>query len=210
MLGQCLRPVDSISATFIVPSHVASGMASPSDEQQAEIRLMGLILAQSIFVGVAVGVFDAGIWLNMEDANVNGMTYAMAAFAMQGLGYYVFKMFFQQGLDDRMHMQEAERRRQRRYQDMQRVFDSRREDMELRMQEAQMEQELRWMENNPGRTPSWASLENEQKIFNPEPPSHKAGAKDSINLGLSFEGDEEETETERERGKDGKFKKKKE
>ena len=191
-----------------MPSRVASIMASSSDEQQAEIRLLGLILAQSIFVGVAVGIFEAELWLKLDGALMNGMTYAMAAFAMQGLGYYVFKMFFQQGLDDRMHIQESERRRQRRYQDMQRVFDTRREDMELRMQEAQMEQELRWMENNPGRTPSWAAIENEQKIFNPNPPSHSANVDESMNLGITFnEADEEE---EKPRGKDGKFKKKEE
>jgi len=190
-----------------LPSRVASIMASSSDEQQAEIRLMGLILAQSIFVGVAVGIFEAELWLKLDGALMNGMTYSMAAFAMQGLGYYVFKMFFQQGLDDRMHIQESERRRQRRYSDMQRVFDTRREDMELRMQEAQMEQELRWMENNPGRTPSWAAMENEQKIFNPNPPSHSANVDESMNLGITFDKDNEE---EAPRGKDGKFKKKEE
>ena len=40
------------------------------DEEQhdAEIRLMGLILAQSALVGVAVGVFDADVWLKNDEA----------------------------------------------------------------------------------------------------------------------------------------------
>ncbi len=85
--------------TFMLPSGVASNMASTDAEQQAEIRLMGLILAQSIFVGVAVGIFDAGLWLELDGAVINGVTYSMGAFAMQGLGYYIFKMFFQQNMD---------------------------------------------------------------------------------------------------------------
>ena len=32
-------------------------------ESDAEIRLMGLILSQSALIGVAVGVFDSGLWL---------------------------------------------------------------------------------------------------------------------------------------------------
>jgi hypothetical protein len=154
-------------------------------------------------VGVAIGVYYSEIWLVLDGPIMNGATYAMAAFAIQGLGYYVFKMFFQQGLDDRMHVQDGERRRQQRYRDMQRIFDTRREDLELRMQEGQLENELRFMETNPGKTPTWAALENEEKIFNPNPPSHSAASKDSINLGATF--DEEDGQ---ERGTDGKFKKK--
>ena len=186
----------------MLPSRVASNMASTDAEQQAEIRLMGLILAQSIFVGVAVGIFDAELWLKLDGAVINGVTYSMGAFAMQGLGYYIFKMFFQQNMDERMHAQESERRRQGRYRDMQRVFDTRREDLEMRMQEMQLESELRFMEQNPGRAPSWAAMENEEKIFNPIPPDHKASSQESMALGVSF--DEEKAG----RGSDGKFKKK--
>ena len=185
-----------------MPPRVASNMATDA-EQQAEIRLMGLILAQSIFVGVAVGIFYAELWLRLDGAVINGVTYAMGGFAMQGLGYYVFKMFFQQNMDERMHLQEAERRRQNRYREMQRVFDSRREDLELRMQEAQLESELRYMEQNPGRSPTWGALENEDKIFNPSPPDHRASAQEAMSLGVSFDDDDEPN-----RGADGKFKKK--
>ena len=67
------------------------------DEQHdAEIRLMGLILAQSALVGVAVGVFDADVWLKNDTTWLNGFTYAMGAFFVQGIAYYVFKMFFEQ------------------------------------------------------------------------------------------------------------------
>ena len=185
-------------------------MPSHSEEQQAEIRLLGLILAQSLVVGVAVGIFNAKLWLNLNSPLLNGMTYAMGAFAMQGLGYYVFKMFFQQGMDERMHIQEGERRRQQRYRGMQQVFDGRREDLELRMQEAQLENELRWMETNPGKAPTWAALENEEKLFNPTPPTHNAVGQEAMNLGMSFKDEEEGEGDSKERSADGKFKKKSE
>jgi hypothetical protein len=167
---------------------------------------MGLILSQSIFVGVAVGVFDSELWLVLDNTALNGATYAMGAFAMQGLGYYVFKMFFQHGMDERLRSQDSERRRAGRYRDMQHVFDSRREDLELRMQEYQLENELRWMENNPGKAPTWAALENQEKLPQPVIPAHAAGKQETINLGVSFDnGDEDE---DGERNTDGTFRKK--
>lgn len=50
------------------------------EQHDAEIRLMGLILAQSILVGVAIGVFDSKVWLTDETPWLNGFTYAMGAF----------------------------------------------------------------------------------------------------------------------------------
>ena len=66
----------------------------PPRGDQAEIRLMGLILTQAVTIGLAIAIFDAGIWLKLEEPSLNGVTYAMAAFAVQGLAYYLFKMFF--------------------------------------------------------------------------------------------------------------------
>ena len=180
------------------------------EHDQAEIRLMGLILTQAVSIGIAIGIFDAALWIDLDDPVVNGVTYSMAAFAVQGLAYYLFKMFFQQGMDERMHMQEGERRRQQRYRGMQQVFDGRREDLELRMQEAQLENELRWMETNPGKAPTWAALENEEKLFNPAPPTHNAVGQEAMNLGMSFKDEEEEEGGSKERSADGKFKKKSE
>ena len=65
-----------------------------TESNEAEIRLMGLILSQSALVGLAVGIYDSGIWLVNDSEFVNGLTYAMGAFAVQGLAYYFFKMFF--------------------------------------------------------------------------------------------------------------------
>ena len=86
-----------------------------NEHDQAEIRLLGLILMQSMSIGMAVGIYHADLWLAHEDPLVNGMTYAMGAFAVQGIAYYVFKMFFQQGMDERATMAQMERERSNRH-----------------------------------------------------------------------------------------------
>ena len=178
----------------------------PPRGDQAEIRLMGLILTQAVTIGLAIAIFDAGIWLKLEEPSLNGVTYAMAAFAVQGLAYYLFKMFFQQGMDERARASAMERQRKNRYRSMEMTFDRRRQDMEMRMQEAQLEAELQWMEKNPGKTPPWiearltgrasSTVDFIPEESKPTPP---------LSLGLAFTPEEE---TKRERGPDGKFKKK--
>jgi len=177
------------------------------ENDQAEIRLMGLIITQAVSIGIAVGVFDAGLWLTLDDPTVNGITYAMAAFAVQGVAYYFFKMFFQQGMDEKARMASQERERRTRYRSMEFTFDRRRQDMEMRMQEAQLEAELKWMEENPGKTPPWIR----ERMVEPSMSSYdfipETGKKDTapLSLGLSFDDDDEPKRT---RGADGKFKKK--
>ena len=182
------------------------GMREPSREaDQAEIRLMGLILTQAVSIGIAVAVFDADYWLQLDTPTVNGVTYAMAAFAVQGVAYYLFKMFFQQGMDERARMASQERERKTRYRSMENTFDRRRQDMELRMQEAQLEAELNWMEHNPGKTPPWIEERMVSKglgteDFTPAPIKKT----DPLSLSPTFGSQEEK----RVRGEDGKFKKK--
>ena len=162
-----------------------------SETNEAEIRLMGLILSQSALVGLAVGIFDAGIWLVNDTELVNGLTYAMGAFAVQGLAYYFFKMFFEQNMQERARAADMERQRQMRYRGMQTEFDNRRTEIELRMQEAQMDAEIRWMEENPGQMPpSWGIKGGQphfanqfDSIFNPGIPMHEAKIQQPINLG---------------------------
>ena len=173
-------------------------MSNASNNSDAEIRLMGLILSQSALVGLAIGLFDAGMLLNSNDAMVNGFTYAMAAFFVQGIAYYFFKMFFEQNMQERVRIQNIERNRQHRFRNMQSQFDNRRAEMEIRMQEAQLEAELRWMEANPGKMPpSWGvpggapSLvyQYENKLIQ-HPPQHNAEIDQPINLGVSEEEEE--------------------
>ena len=173
-------------------------MSNASNNSDAEIRLMGLILSQSALVGMAIGLFDAGMWLNSEDAMVNGFTYAMAAFFVQGIAYYFFKMFFEQNMQERVRIQNIERNRQSRFRNMQSQFDNRRAEMEIRMQEAQLEAELRWMEQNPGKMPpSWGVPGGSQSLIDQyenkliqHPPQHNAEIDQPINLGVSEEEEE--------------------
>lgn len=185
------------------------GNMEPSREHdQAEIRLMGLILTQAVSIGIAVGVFDAALWIDLDNPTTNGVTYAMAAFAVQGLAYYLFKMFFQQGMDERARMAAQERERRNRYRSMEFTFDRRRQDMEMRMQEAQLEAELKWMEEHPGETPPWIEArmygtEYSTADFVPETPK----AKNPLTLGVDF-AEEKTDKSGRLRGADGKYKKK--
>lgn len=162
-----------------------------TEDSEAEIRLMGLILSQSILVGIAVGVFDAQMWLVNDTAMINGMTYAMGAFFVQGLSYYFFKMFFEQGMQEKARQTTFERERQHRYRGMQNAFDARRSEMEIQMQEQQLELELQWMEKNPGQVPpTWnrqptAVLSEATENFNPGTvPKHEALLTKPINLGV--------------------------
>ena len=99
-------------------------------------------------------------------------------------------------MQERVRIQQSERQRQTRYRSLQTNFDNRRADMELRMQEAQLERELRWMEENPGKMPpSWGvqggspSLvsQYDDNQLNVYPPKHEAIVDKPINLGIKEE-----------------------
>lgn len=180
-------------------------VAMDSQQQHdAEIRLMGLILAQSTLVGVAIGVFDSKVWLENDTPWLNGFTYAMGAFFVQGIAYYVFKMFFEQNLQEKTHHSNLERQRTHQYKMMQQQFDNRRADMEMRMQEAQLERELRWMEQNPGKMPpSWGVQGGSQSMIGAfdsmgggantfdasSIPTHQAKVQQPLTLGINDDDD---------------------
>ena len=173
-----------------------------TDHHEAEIRLMGLILAQSTLVGVAIGIFDAEVWLKQDSVWINGFTYAMGAFFMQGIAYYFFKMFFEQNLQEKVRHGNIEKQRNHQYRMMQQQFDNRRAEMEMRMQEAQLERELRWMEENPGQMPpswgvaggspsmvgSFASRGGGSSVFDGSRiPTHEAKIRQPLTLGIDEE-----------------------
>lgn len=171
----------------------------PSDK--SEMRLTGLILTQSALVGVAIGIYDAGLWLpggTGASEYVNGMTYAMGALAIQILAYYLFKMFFEEQMQERVRMSEMQRQRDYRFREQQFNYDQRRSDMELRMQEMQLEKELLWMQQNPGKMPP-SMMSNSQSgisglgvdLFNTsKPPQHTANVTTPQSFGLDSLADE--------------------
>jgi len=166
-------------------------------QHEAEIRLLGLILAQSALVGVSIGVFDAEVWLENTTPVLNGLTYAMSAFFVQGIAYYMFKVFFERGMRERARAGQLERDRTYQYRTMQQNFDSRRNEMEMRVQEAQLERELRWMEANPGQMPpSWGvpggapsivGAYDQQQIDASRIPTHAAKNPTPLTLGIPEE-----------------------
>ena len=155
-------------------------MQDPSDK--SEMRLTGLILTQSALIGAAVGIFDAGIWLpGGESAGhyMNGATYAMGALAVQILAYYLFKMFFEEQMQEKVRISEMQRQRDYRFREQQFSYDQRRADMELRMQEMQLEKELLWMQQNPGKMPP-----GQQTYLGPGPVVSVESEDGSLSMGL--------------------------
>jgi hypothetical protein len=181
---------------------MSNGRGVP-EHDQSEIRLMGLILVQAMTIGLAVGIFDAEFWIVLDTPSMNGITYAMAAFAVQGLAYYFFKMFFQQGMDEKARFANQERERRTRYRGLETEFDAKRMDMEYNLQRRQLDTEIQWMEDNPGRTPPWVqsrvnSSPRGTENFIPNITEEKA----PLTLGVDYSDDKLP------RGTDGKFKKK--
>jgi len=169
-----------------------------SDTTDSEIRLMGLIISQSALIGVAVAIFDSKLWLVNDETWMNGLNYAMGAFALQGLAYYLFKMFFERNLRERARISEFQRQQQSRFRNIQVSFDQRRSDMELRKQEMELEKELRWMQENPDKvmTPPSFLTENRDvnnmanlgldyhSTFNPGIPAHSTNVQQPLGLGV--------------------------
>ena len=97
-----------------------------------EMKMTGLILSQSALVGLAVGTYSSGLWLpagSTGDTWVNGVTYAMVALAIQTIAYYLFKMFFEQGMREKVQVAELNRTRQSQFRQQQINFDQRRADL---------------------------------------------------------------------------------
>ena len=158
-----------------------------------EMKMTGLILAQSALVGVAVGVYSSGLWMpagSNADSTINGMTYAMGALAVQTIAYYLFKMFFEQGMRERVQIAEMQRTRQDQFRRQQITFDQRRADLELRVQEMQLENELRMLQQDPSRiTPNYngstiTTQGDFHSTFNPGIPTHQAESDAPLNLGI--------------------------
>ena len=149
-----------------------------------DMKMTGLILAQSALVGIAVGVFASGLWLpagSDGEAWQSGTTYAMGALAVQTIAYYLFKMFFEQGMKEKVQIAEMQRQRTSQFKQQQFGFEQRRADLELKVQEMQLENELRMLHEDPTRiTPGVGS-----DAFNPGIiPNHDSKNDAPMNLGV--------------------------
>jgi|TARA_R110000851_G_scaffold28944_1_gene80315 hypothetical protein len=165
-----------------------------------EMKMTGLILSQSALVGLAIGVYSSGLWMpagSSASSTIDGMTYAMGALAVQTIAYYLFKMFFEQSMKEKVEVAEMQRNRQNMYRQQQMGFDQRRADLELRQMELQLENELRLMHEDPSRLAQNTEMYNGGSVStgiqgdyhntaNPfGVPSHVANNEAPMNLGLS-------------------------
>lgn len=150
----------------------------------SELRLTGLILAQSTMVGLAVGVFDSDMWLPAGasgDTWMNGITYAMGALAVQILGFYLFKMFFEGQMKQRVFHQNRQKEYDSRLRGMQSDHDHRRMELELRVQEMQLQKELNLYQSNPNTFDQLVQKTAQQMSPPPLPIPPSGGA---MSLGL--------------------------
>ena len=155
-----------------------------------DMKMTGLILAQSALVGIAVGVFASGLWLpagSDGEAWQSGTTYAMGALAVQTIAYYLFKMFFEQGMKEKVQIAEMQRQRTSQFKQQQFGFEQRRADLELKVQEMQLENELRLLHEDPSRISPSIMTEGTimNQAFNPGViPTHDAKNDAPMNLGV--------------------------
>ena len=96
--------------------------------------------------------------------------------AVQVLAYYLCKMFFEQGMMQRVNQQNMQRERDMRLRSIQTEHEQRRIDMELRIQEMQLQRELAMFSQNPE---AWAAT---QQASPSAPPSTSSNG--AMSLGL--------------------------
>lgn len=161
------------------------GIAPARNED--ELRVMGLIAFVSMLVGAAIAVFDARLWLRMDNSTyTNSLTYTMGAFTLQGIAYFLYKMLFQDSMDSRASFARQQKERDRRVMQMQQMFSGRQLEQELRLQELQLETQLSMMENDPDAMmrglAGYAVGEPPREDFAP-PPKHKVEGEKPLDLG---------------------------
>jgi len=162
------------------------GLQSPPGRNEDELKVMGLIAFVSLLVGAAIAVFDARLWLRMEDSvYTNALTYTMGAFTLQGISYFLYKMLMQDSMDNRAMFARQQKERDRRVMSMQQMFSGRQLEQELRLQELQLETQLRMMENDPDiLMRGLAAPEPPREEFAP-PPKHEANSDKPLDLGAA-------------------------
>jgi len=102
-------------------------------------------------------------------------------------------MFFEQGMKEKVQIAEMQRQRSESFRSQQMGFDQRRMDLELRVQEMQLENELRMLQADPSRisatfngsTMSGTGVDY-HNTFNPGIPLHNAENEKPLNLGSNL------------------------
>lgn len=160
------------------------GVPTPQRRNEDELKVMGLIAFVSMLVGASIAIFDARLWLRMDDSvYTNALTYTMGAFTLQGISYFLYKMLMQDSMDSRATFARQQKERDRRVMQMQQMFSGRQLEQELRLQELQLETQLRMMENDPEvLLGGLRASEPPREEFAPSP-KHEAQSDKPLDLG---------------------------
>jgi len=164
------------------------GYTPPPRQNEDELKVMGLIAFISLLVGGAIAIFDARLWLRVDDSvYTNSLTYIMGAFTLQGISYFIYKMLMQDSMDNRATFARQAKDRDRRVMQMQQMFSGRQLEQELKLQELQLEAQLRMMENDPDvllRGLGYQVNEPPRDEFAPTP-QHEAQSDKPLDLGAA-------------------------
>ena len=178
-----------------------------ADRESADvIQTVGLISFVAVWVGAVIAVFDAGLWLKEESTYTNALTYAMATFTLQGMGFFFYKLLAQESLESNARIARMQRKQKLQMQDQQMQFAQRQMDVEMRKQAIQFDHQLKSLEQDP-EVVQYMMLQEEMMKRAQEAvgiPQHSPNLTESIDLGKSSK------RGSGPRDSDGKFKKKEE
>tara|TARA_R100001443_G_scaffold31024_1_gene44973 strand:- start:9559 stop:10128 length:570 start_codon:yes stop_codon:yes gene_type:complete len=177
------------------------------DRENADvIQTVGLISFVAVWVGAVIAVFDAGLWLKEDSVYTNALTYAMATFTLQGMGFFFYKLLAQESLESNARLARMQRKQKMQMQNQQMEFAQRQMDVEMRKQAIQFDHQLKTLEQDP-EVVQYMMLQEEMLRRAHEAtsiPQHSAQPTESINLGKTSK------RGSGPRGTDGKFTKKEE
>tara|TARA_R100000152_G_scaffold17770_1_gene9420 strand:+ start:2125 stop:2655 length:531 start_codon:yes stop_codon:yes gene_type:complete len=161
------------------------------------IQTVGLISFVAIWVGAVIAVFDADLWLKEDSVYTNALTYGMATFTLQGMGFFFYKLLAQDSLESNAKIARMQRDQKEQMQHQQMQFSQKQMEMEMRRQQIEFEQQLKMLEDDP-EVVQYMALQEEmvrRAKAAMEIPQHSASKKESLDLGA----------TTKKRGPDGRF-----
>tara|TARA_Y100001938_G_C8091672_1_gene435413 strand:+ start:324 stop:851 length:528 start_codon:yes stop_codon:yes gene_type:complete len=160
------------------------------------IQTVGLISFVAIWVGAVIAVFDADLWLKEDSVYTNALTYGMATFTLQGMGFFFYKLLAQDSLESNAKIARMQRDQKEQMQHQQMQFSQKQMEMEMRRQQIEFEQQLKMLEDDP-EVVQYMALQEEmvrRAKAAMEIPQHSASKKESLDLGAT-----------KKRGPDGRF-----
>tara|TARA_X000001388_G_scaffold31339_1_gene22211 strand:+ start:5814 stop:6392 length:579 start_codon:yes stop_codon:yes gene_type:complete len=186
-----------VNAAGLMKWLALGGLMSQRREGADVIQTVGLISFVAIWVGAVIAVFDADLWLKEESVYTNALTYGMATFTLQGMGFFFYKLLAQESLESNAKIARMQRDQKEQMQHQQMQFSQKQMEMEMRRQQIDFEQQLKMLEDDPEVVQYMALQEEMMRRAKAamEIPQHAASKKESLDLGAKS----------KRRGTDGRF-----